>query len=535
MGTGSDEQAARPGTLALEVLGVSKSFAGSLALSALDLDVPAGCVLALVGENGSGKSTFIKVLSGFHVPDPGGRVLVGGQPLTFGSSDSSHTLGCRFVHQDLGLIPDLSVLDNMSLDGGFASRFGTIRWRESRRRSAAALKRFSGNVDLDEKVEHLTPAVQAGIAIARALRTEPGESVRLLVLDEPTAAMPKNEVSRLHEIVRAVADEGVGVIYVTHFLEEVLSLGNRLAVLRDGHLVGSGDIREFDHESIVNLMVGSHVELVQTHGGDRERPALAENEVAALTVSGLRAKTLNNVSFSVAKGEVVGVAGITGSGREELLHVLFGASPRVSGEVEVRGKSVPAGRTDRSLAAGLAFLPPDRKTQSGVMEMSAAENLTLPSLGRFRTRLGAISKRAEQRQAQTWFARMDVRPADATSRPLGTFSGGNQQKILLAKWLFREPAVLLLDGPTEGVDIAARAGLHQQLLHSADSGVAVLVASNDIEELVSICSRVLVLVRGEIAASIVVDGELGVPTIMRHMLDDRGDAGPRDSEELFSV
>jgi ribose transport system ATP-binding protein len=516
----SELQSSERAEPALQVSNLSKTFGVARVLSNVDLEVPAGSIRALLGENGSGKSTLIKVLSGFHQPDPGGAVKVGGELLAFGSAQAAHGLGCRFVHQDLGLIPNLSVLDNLAIGGGFSSRMGTISWRESRRRSAADLQRFGIEVDLDRSVESLSPALQAGVAISRALRAESGQTVRLLVLDEPTAALPRNEVTRLHDVVRAVAAGGVGVVYVTHFLDEVFALADDLAVLRDGVLVGGGPIADFNHDSVVELMVGDEVEPVRGAVEVRRGPASgpAEGAPPALSVEKLRTGELKDVSFAVERGEVIGIAGIVGSGREEILQAIYGSVPRESGDVIVGGKRVSARGPVRSVAAGMAFLPPDRKTQSAFLEMTATENLTSATMKRFRGRLGGMRTRAEAREADKWFATMDVRPRDGVRNPLKNFSGGNQQKILLAKWLLRGPDVLLLDGPTEGVDVAARAVLHRRLLESAAEGTAIVIASNDIEELIHVCSRVLVLIRGEIGAAITIDESVGVPTIMRRML-----------------
>lgn len=500
--------------LALHVRHLSKTFAGVRALSDLDLDVAAGEVVALVGENGSGKSTLIKILSGYHEPDSGGTVDILGNQLATGSAESSYRLGCRFVHQDLGLIPNLSVLDNMALGAGYSCRgLGTISWRKTRLNFAEDLERLSLTVDLDAKVSELSPARRASIAIARALRSDPQSKARLLVLDEPTATLAVGEVEQLLGLIRTIAATGVGVLYVTHHLDEAFRVADRAAILRDGRLVAVRKTSELDHQTVVSLMVGR--ELDQTHDAAARLTRLTDAPM--LDVAGLCAGSIRDVSFSACPGEILGIAGITGSGRETLLGAVFGGTRRESGSVRVDGTLIPPERPDRAMALGMAFLPPDRKTLGAVMDLSAKENLTLGGVGSFRTVGGGISRRREKAESDRWFRRLDIRPAGAGDSPFSVFSGGNQQKVLFAKWLRRSPVVFLLDGPCEGVDVGARSTLHKQLVEAAAEGLTVVVASTDVDELVALCSRVLVLRGGAIAAELTGD-QITAATVTRRML-----------------
>lgn len=488
--------------------GLTKTFTRVPALADVDLEIEAGEVHALLGENGSGKSTLIKILSGFHRPDPGGGVWIGGDELELGSAESAYRLGCRFVHQDLGLVATESVMDNLALGVGYPVRFGTIRWRLALARARQDLRRAGLEVDPRTPVSELTASQRTGVAVARALRDEGGGRVRLLVLDEPTATLPANEVDHLLDMVRAVAATGVGILYVSHRLEEVFRVADRVSVLRDGSLVATRPTASLDHDSLVTLLVGR--ELAEVHDAVSALAAPAPG-APALVVDGLSAGPLDGISFEVRSGEVLGIAGITGSGREAVLGAVFGAVPRAGGDVRVHGDLLRPLRPDLAIAAGVAFLPPDRKVLGSIMELSGRENLTLPLLKPF-WRRGNLSRRLERKNADSWSARLSVRPAGAMEERLATFSGGNQQKILFGKWLRCEPRVFLLDEPTQGVDIGAKAELHHQLLDAAAGGTAVVAASSDVEELAALCTRVLVLRDGRFVGELQ-GSEITAPTI----------------------
>ncbi|WP_375476328.1 sugar ABC transporter ATP-binding protein [uncultured Jatrophihabitans sp.] len=478
---------------ALSIRGVSKAFGPTQALWPLDLDIAPGEIHALLGENGSGKSTVIKCLSGYHRPETG-EVFVAGQRLTLGSSASSHALGCRFVHQDLGLIDAQTIVDNLHIGGAYTTVLGTINGRAARRSAQADLARVELDVDPRRLVSTLTPAEQTSVAVARALRRQNGSEPRLLVLDEPTARLPQKEVAQLLDLVRLVARAGVAVIYVSHRIEEVLEVAHTATVLRDGHNVATCKVSELDRRSLVELLVGSALDEVDV--ASRAQPAA--DAPAVLTVENLTTPNLSSIDLEVRRGEVVGIAGITGSGREVILSTIFGGLPRPVGTVAVDGKALSPGRPDQSIAAGVAYLPPDRKVSGGLVGLSARENLMLANL-RKHWRWPALSGRKERAESRAWFERLHVRPADDVERLLSAFSGGNQQKILFGKWMRTEPKVLLLDEPTQGVDIATKAELHEQILTAAEAGACVVVSSSDTEELIGICHRIMVMREGRIA------------------------------------
>jgi ribose transport system ATP-binding protein len=497
------ESAVRP---AVRIRNLSKSFPGTLALAAFDLEIMPGEVHVLVGANGSGKSTLIKVLSGFHTPDPDGEVLIDGEPMPFGSGEHSYRLGCRFVHQDLGLIATMSVQDNLHL-GGFPTRAATIRPRQMTSSAQAMLTQVGLELDPGMQVCDLGAAQRTGVALARAVRTDRAHPPKLLVLDEPTATLPSDEVDHLLGMLRAAASRVVAVLFVTHHLDEVFRIADSVTVLRDGRIVGRSPIEKVERRALVELLAGGDIEDVHR---DPEAVATSAPE-PALVVDDLWAGTIRGMSFSVAPGEVVGIAGLTGSGRESVLSAIFGAQSRSRGTVTIGGTSVPARRPDLAMAAGAGLLPGERKTLSGIMSLSARENISVASLAPFWSKL-RLNKKKEMHEASTWFEELNVRPEGAIDMELIRFSGGNQQKILFAKWIRLRPTVFLLDEPTQGVDIGAKAELHRQLLAAAATGTAVVISSTDTDELVSMCSRVLVLRNGtltdELTGSRITVGEI---------------------------
>lgn len=497
---------------ALVARGLSKSFGGVPALSSVDLTIGSGEIHALLGENGSGKSTFIKILSGFHQPDAG-DVAVDGVPIALGSAEQAYASGCRFVHQDLGLVESASVLDNLYLNAGFPCRLGTIRGGAARARACRELAVVGlGDLDPRAPVATLSPAVKTGIAVTRALLRDDSVEARLLVLDEPTATLPDNEVRQLLDIVRRVASTGVGVLYVTHRLDEVFDLADNVTVLRDGRKVATTAVAALDRRRLINLLVGSEFDEIHAASASLH----SERGQTVLSVRGLQAGPLRDVDLDARPGEIIGVAGITGSGRETLLGSLFGATPREGGTVHVDGRLIPPMRPPAAMVCGMAYLPADRKLHGGLMELSARENLTLSDLQPFWRRL-RLRRSEEAAEARHWFARLAVRPSGGQDRPLSTFSGDNQQKILFGKWLRRKPKVFLLDEPTQGVDVGAKAELHRQLLDAADAGSTVVISSSDVDELAALCHRVIVLRDGEVVADLT-GKDVSIPTITRECL-----------------
>jgi ribose transport system ATP-binding protein len=480
---------------ALAVRGLSKSFAGTLALDALDLEIAPGEIHALLGENGSGKSTLIKILSGYHRPD-GGTVTIAGDELPWGESAQSYALGCRFIHQDLGLIDTMSVVDNMLFGAGYPTRASTVRSDRALRVAREDLARVGIDLDPHRLIGELTLAERTGVAIARALHHDAAHETKLLVLDEPTATLPEREVIRLLEIVRAVAGSGAAVLYVTHRLDEVPALAHRVTVLRDGRKVATASAKGISRHELVSMLVGDEFEEAAA-----EAASLSARGDPTLRVSGLAAGRIASATIDFYPGEVTGIAGLMGSGRESLLRAIFGAIPRRAGTVTVGERELAGNSPFEAISAGMGYVPAERKIHGGVMTLTARENITLTDL-RPVWRPPVISRRREERESREWFARLSIRPEGRIEQDLDNFSGGNQQKIVLSKWLRRRPAVILLDEPTQGVDIGSKAEIHRHLLAEAGRGATVVVASIDVDELAAICSRVLVVRGGQVVAEI---------------------------------
>jgi ribose transport system ATP-binding protein len=486
---GDGVEAAAP---VLTVRGLSKTFVSTRALSNVDFDLRAGEIHALVGQNGCGKSTLIKVLAGFHQPDPGVEIRLGGAEIDLSSTGDAHHAGFRFVHQDLGLVETLSTVENLMLGRRLSTaRGGRIRWDAERRDAERRMKDLGYGFDVERPVAALGAAERTGVAIARALWD--WEAARVLVVDEPTASLPREEVAVLFAALKRVREAGLGVIYVSHRLDEIFAIGDRVTVLRDGVRVGTWNVGAIHQDDLVRSMIGDE-QLRPPH--DQVPDTTGE---VALEVSGLSGIVVEDVDLRVRRGEVVGVAGLTGSGREELLPLIFGVASR-SGDVLLDGRSVPA-NPRRAMRAGIALVPADRRGEGAILEMPVRENFSLTDLRRFATHFGYLSRGRETKEAMEWIRRLDVRPAlpDAL---FGALSGGNQQKVVLAKWLRRRPAVLLLDEPSQGVDVGAKAVIHALARQVAADGASVLIASSDDSELCDTCDRVLVMRDGRIVADV---------------------------------
>jgi ribose transport system ATP-binding protein len=478
-------------TPALEVRGLSKTFPGQRALIEVDLHLEPGEIRALVGQNGCGKSTLIKILAGYHDPDPGAEVLVDGGPLALGTAGAGDHAGLRFVHQDLGLVPTLDTRDNLAMGHGYErNRFGLISWRSEQRLARETLQGLGYDFDVKAPTSHLVISQRTAIALARALspRSTPA---RVLVLDEPTANLPAAEIDRLFATVRAVRDRGVSVLFVSHHLDEVFGLCDTVTVLRDGRHVVTRPVEGLDEEALIALMIGRQLEKFQVQAEGTARPGMP-----VLLAHDLRTGVLAGVDLEVRPGEIVGVAGITGSGREELALALFGGIPRV-GTVVVDGREIAAHRPDVAVDAGLALVPAERHANAAFLDSNLRENVSIVNPGHFKTR-GLLSRRREVAEVTTWLQKLKVKPPHP-ERFLATLSGGNQQKVMLARWLRQKPKVLVLDEPTQGVDVGAKADIHVLVEEAAAQGAAVVVVSTDHSELTRLAERVVVLRNGRVA------------------------------------
>jgi ribose transport system ATP-binding protein len=467
----------------LTVAHVSKTFPGLKALDDVSLTVGAGEIIALVGQNGSGKSTLVKVLAGVHTPDAGSEVHL--------AEVDGGTASLHFIHQDLGMVEMLSTIENLDLGHDLGRRaLLPAPLRAEQRRAEEMIAGFGGQFDVRAPVASLSAAERTIVAIARALDGWTHDQ-NVLILDEPTASLHGEEVDKLFVAVREVAARGAGVVFISHRLDEVIELADRVVCLRDGKLIADVGRGEYDHDDLVTLIAGEMVEAQPAAGRIAGR--------AVMRARGIAGRTISSLDLDLHAGEILGISGVLGSGREEVAGVLFGATPGAVASLEVGGE--PVGRLDprRAIAAGMAYVPGERRTQGAVMTMTLRENMTLPRLSPLRRMIGYLDQREERREVGRWIDRVEVRPDDP-ERALELFSGGNQQKVVLAKWLRNEPQVLLLDEPTQGVDVGAKAGIYELIANAAAAGAGVLICSSDAKELALICDRVLVMSDGALVA-----------------------------------
>ncbi|CAA9573593.1 MAG: Ribose ABC transport system, ATP-binding protein RbsA [uncultured Thermomicrobiales bacterium] len=473
-------------TPALDVRSASKTFGSIRVLHDVDLTLAAGELRALVGENGSGKSTLVKILAGYHMPDEGTRIAVGGREVAPHHAGVSETAGLRFVHQDLALVGALSSVENLGLGRGYGNgRMRPLAWSRLRREAREAIGELGYHFDVDRPVATLGASERTALAVARAVSPHTS-TARVLVLDEPTANLPGPEVEQLFGLVRRVRDAGIAVLFISHHLNEVFDLAESVSVLRGGEHVATRPVAELDETSLIELMVGHSVE---RHAGRRPSAAAA----TVLSAQRLSGGSVQRLDLDVAAGEIVGIAGITGSGREAVASLMFGAEP-AAGTVTVNGSPIPPGRPDASIAAGMGLVPAERATKAVMLGHDVAENLSISRPKDF-VRRGSMRRRLEYQAAAGWLEKLDVRPREPRM-PLAALSGGNAQKVILARWLRLQPKVLVLDEPTQGVDVGAKEDIHQRIEEAAGQGCAVVVCSTDNEELARLCGRVIVLGRG---------------------------------------
>ena len=471
-----------------ELRDISKRFAATQALDGVSLALAPGEVHALVGENGAGKSTLVKILAGIHQPD-GGTILLDGEPIQIAGPARARALGIAVVHQEPRLFPDLTVAENVFIGHAPAGRLGSIDWGATRRSAQALFDQLGVQFDVGAPVRGLSMADQQLIEIAKSLSVE----ARVLVLDEPTASLSAHEVERLFAIVRRLRDRGVAILFVSHRLDEVFDLCDRATVFRDGKHVITTETSALTTADLIRHMVGRAVTLfpkLETPVGD------VLLEVDHLT----RAGAFRDVSFSVRAGEIVGFAGLVGAGRTEVARVLFGIDRRDAGEVRLGGTPVTYHSPSEAMTGGIAYLPEDRHQEGLVLDFSIAQNVTLPILPRLFPRL-LVRTATERRVADEYTAQFNVRMT-GVDQLVGALSGGNQQKVVLAKWLASKPKVLILDEPTRGIDIGAKVEVHRIIGELAAAGLGIVLISSDLPEVLAMSDRILVLHEGRLTAEI---------------------------------
>jgi rhamnose transport system ATP-binding protein len=499
----------------LSLSDIAVAFGGVQAVRGVSFDVRPGEVHALVGENGAGKSTLIRVMTGAVRADTG-TVSIAGQTVERPEPTRMRALGVAPIYQQPALLPDLSVVENLAFGLEQGRAFRRIDWRARRARATELLARVGVVLDLDRPAGTLRMAEQQLVEIARAL----GTRAKVLLLDEPTAALTDVEATRLFALVRGLRADGVGCVYISHRLEEVMALADRVSVLRDGRLMATLPIAEVTRDAMVRLMVGRDVDMglrlpgAPKLGTSAGGPTPAVRDVLALHEVGCAASRIAGVSLRIAAGEIVGLAGLVGAGRTELARVLFGLTPADAGTIAIAGQARAIRTPSDAVRLGIAYVPEDRRQHGVIGAMSVAANTSLASLGRapragqpatFRrgllARLGLLDREAERAQAQRFVGEFAIR-TPSIEAPVGTLSGGNQQKVALARWLATNPRLLILDEPTQGVDIGAKAEIHRLIRTLAADGLAILLISSELTELLGLAHRIGVMRGGRLVGEL---------------------------------
>ncbi len=491
------------GAAFLRLKNVSKTFPGVSALQNISFDVSRGEVHALIGENGAGKSTLIKVLSGVYQPDPGAVIEIEGEAFTQLTPLEAMRRGIIVIYQDFSLFPTLTVKENIAFSEQVDKQRKLVNWKEIELTAKKALDSLGVNIDLNARLNTLSTAKQQLIAIARALVYD----AKLLVMDEPTSALSSGEVDALFKIVEKLKAGGMGIIFISHKLDELFRIADRMTVLRDGQMVGGAPTREMNRGRLISMMVGR--EIVEEHLAGKN---VGETILEVKNIS--KRGNFDSISFALKRGEVLGITGLVGAGRTEMVRALFGLNAPDSGEIYMEGKRISPKSPAEAQALGIAFVPESRQTEGLVLQQNAEGNITLPILTSLTGKIGLINSGARRKKAEELIKQLNVKPPYPHMDAL-KFSGGNQQKIVVAKWLATKPKILIVDEPTNGIDVGSKSEIHHLLRDLADSGMAVIMVSSELPEIFSISDRILVMRRGRIT------GEFDGATATQEMLMER--------------
>ena len=474
----------------LKLTSVSKSFGAVHALKDVSLELRPGEVHALVGENGAGKSTLIKIITGAYQADRG-SIEMDGTIVKHNDPTIAKSLGVAAIYQQPALFPDLTVAENIALRLEKGGMLRIVRWRQRRKKAAELLERVGARIPLDAFVRDLSMPQQQLVEIASAL----GASARILIFDEPTSSLTDREVDNLLKLIAELRDDGIGAIYISHRLEELPRIADRVSVLRDGEHVTTADMRDLDRSELIHFMVGRSVDAVFP----KVEVPLGDVVLETRKLSCHTAK-VSNVNFSVRAGEILGLAGLVGAGRTELAGVLFGLTPADAGQILIRGQAVTIGSPAQAIRHGIAHVPEDRRRHGVIMEMTVASNTTLAIL-RHLAMGGLIRTGLERSVAETYVDRLEIK-TPSIDAPVSNLSGGNQQKVALARWMAAEPSIIILDEPTQGVDVGAKSEIHRLMCELAGRGVAIIMISSELPEILGMSDRIAVMHQGQISGTL---------------------------------
>ena len=472
----------------LEISNVSKTFPGVKALNNVQFDIYPGEVHALVGENGAGKSTLIKILAGVQPPDEGAKILIEGKETVLENPMDEKKKGISVIYQDFSLFTNLTVAENIGINEIIEKKQQFLNWKEINAKAKEALNFMKADISPKEIVGNLSVAKQQMVAIASAV----AQNAKMIIMDEPTSALSRREVERLYEIIDDLKARGIAIMFVGHKMDELFHVADRFTVFRDGKYVDTVDAKAVTEQDLIAMMVGRKIEY-------KKYAVLEHDGPVVLKVDGLSKKgNFKDISFEVQAGEVLGVTGLVGAGRSELMQAIFGLTSVDAGKIYMEGKEVQIKSPADALKLGIAYIPESRQTQGLVLKKSIRENILLPQLGKYANKLGILNTAKMKDAANDWIKMLDVRPSDPNNLAQA-LSGGNQQKVVLAKWISTNARVLIVDEPTNGVDIGAKDEIHKILRNLAKEGAAVIVISSEMQEVLSISDRLMVMRRGRVS------------------------------------
>ena len=479
-----------PNTALLRASNIDKSYAGVHALKHASFELQAGEVHALIGENGAGKSTLIKIITGAVTPDAG-TIELNGKTIAQNSPHFAKQLGIAAMYQQPALFPELSVAENIALGLEASSALSRVNWRARKQKAAALLARVGAHIDPQAEAGDLTIPQQQLVEIARAL----GAEAKVLILDEPTASLSEEDTQKLFTVIRQLRDEGAGIVYISHRLEELPLIADRVTVLRDGSTIDTRSMAEVNRQQLIQLMVGRELSAVFP-----KRTVTIGEPVLELRQLGCAASGVRDVNLTIRAGEIVGLAGLVGCGRTQLAHAIFGLTPADHGEMLLRGQSIKISSAAQAIERGIAYVPEDRRRHGVILDLPISANITLASLAEFSS-LGRLDFGREKQVSADYTRRLRIK-TPAIFAPVGTLSGGNQQKVALSRWLVTKPSVLILDEPTQGIDVGAKAEVHALMTELAEQGVAILMISSELPEVLGMSDRIAVMCEGTIAATL---------------------------------